>query len=102
MLKSLSSKELFTLIYKKNLWGEQHSVSGPGSTLDSTKVIRKILPSLIKDLKVNSILDIPCRDFHWMQHVYLENIEYIGANIVDKIIQIIQTYIPMNIIHSLP
>jgi len=86
LLKSLSSKKLFTLIYEKNLWGDLQTISGPGSTFDVTKKIRTILPELFKTYKIKSMLDIPCGDFNWMQYVDLENINYIGADIVNELI----------------
>lgn len=85
---SLSPKELFTLVYEKNLWGDPQSVSGPGSSLESTKEIRNTLPHLIKDYNMHSLLDIPCGDYNWMQYVDLQNCTYIGADIVDRIIEI--------------
>ena len=34
------------------------------------------------------MLDIPCRDFQWMKNVDLSSVEYIGADIVNELIQI--------------
>lgn len=87
LLKSLSSKKLFTLIYENNLWGDLQTISGPGSTLDATKNIRAALPELFRNYKIKSLLDIPCGDYYWMQHVDLNNITYIGGDIVEEIIE---------------
>lgn len=86
LLKLASNEGLFTLIYDNNLWGENESVSGPGSTLAATVNIRNALSSLFNKYNIQSVLDIPCGDFNWMQHVDLSGIHYIGADIVDELI----------------
>ncbi len=80
-------KEVFTNIYESNLWTSEESRSGLGSELKSTEVIRRELPELFKKFKIESVLDIPCGDFNWMQHVDMNNVNYIGADIVDKMIE---------------
>jgi len=79
-------KEVFTKIYENNLWTSQESKSGLGSELKSTEVIRRELPELFKKFEIKSVLDIPCGDFNWMQHVDMTNVDYIGADIVEKMI----------------
>jgi hypothetical protein len=44
------------------------------------------LPKLIAELGINSVLDIPCGNLHWMQHVDLGSPHYIGADIVESMI----------------
>jgi len=81
------SKEIFTNIYESNLWTSEESRSGLGSELKSTEVIRKELPELFKKFEIKSFLDIPCGDFNWVQHINMDNVNYIGADIVDKMIE---------------
>lgn len=76
----------FNQIYNDNTWGSGESRSGRGSELAQTKHIREALPSLLAELGVSSLLDVPCGDFHWMQHVDIAAIEYIGGDIVEDII----------------
>jgi hypothetical protein len=78
--------EVFTDIYQQNKWGDKDSVSGPGSRLDRTDKIRKVLPLLISKYDFHSILDIPCGDFYWMKTVDLK-IQYIGADIVADLVK---------------
>ena len=68
------------------------SKSGPGSSLIQTKELISKLPPLFKKYEVRSMLDIPCGDFYWMQKVHLDNVEYIGADIVPEIIKNNQQY----------
>ena len=82
----MSVKEKFTEIYEKNLWCSPESVSGGGSEMQNTKVIRRELPVLIQKFGIKSILDIPCGDWNWMKDVDLCGASYIGADIVEPLI----------------
>ena len=82
-------EEIFSEIYFDNKWGDNDSVSGPGSNLIETEVIRDALPTLIKSLDCKVFLDIPCGDFFWMNTVKM-NVQYIGGDIVADLIRINQ------------
>lgn len=87
-MKSESDAQLiFSEIFKNNSWGSKESVSGPGSELRHTRHLINEIPYLFKELEIKSLLDIPCGDFNWMQHVDLGQIEYIGADIVPELIE---------------
>lgn len=86
-MKSKSTEEIFTRIYKRNTFRGKDSASGTGSDLHQTRIIAGELPALLKALKASTMLDIPCGDFHWMQRVDLRGIDYTGADIVKEIIQ---------------
>ena len=62
-----SIQDTFVRIYRENYWGNSDSRSGAGSDLTQTAEIRERLPELIEKFSVNSILDIPCGDWHWMR-----------------------------------
>ncbi len=83
----MSVKEKFTEIYENNLWCSPESVSGGGSEMQNTKVIRKELPVLIQKFNIESILDIPCGDYNWIKNVDLGNVSYIGADIVEPLVK---------------
>ncbi len=78
--------EIFAKIYEENQWKNSESRSGSGSTVDATKNLREALPELLTNLKIKSILDIPCGDFNWMSQVDLTDIDYIGADVVPELI----------------
>ena len=63
IFSNTKTSEIFTQIYKSNYWNDSESKSGTGSSLKSTENIRKELPLLLKEFKINSLLDIPCGDF---------------------------------------
>ena len=83
----MSLKNVFTEIYSNNLWTSQQSVSGIGSEYSNVLKLIEELPVLLKKYNINSMLDIPCGDYNWMQHVDLNNISYIGADIVDDLVK---------------
>ncbi len=86
-LSGLSLEERFAQIYETNLWLDAESRSGTGSNLDVTAKLRAGLPPLLHRLQARRLLDVPCGDFNWMSHVDLSGIEYLGADIVESIVQ---------------
>jgi hypothetical protein len=80
-------QEVFQRIYERNLWGDRESVSGGGSCTDATASIRRELPELFRRYGIGSLLDAPCGDFCWMQHVAGCLERYVGVDIVPELIQ---------------
>lgn len=80
-------QKVFSEIFQKNAWASRESVSGTGSELNRTYHLRRELPVLLSELKVRSLLDVPCGDFNWMRHIELGGIQYIGADIVAELIE---------------
>lgn len=68
-----------------NLYTE--SLSGCGSNIDMTNDIRKHLPLLFEKFKIKSVIDSPCGDWNWMKLVNLDNIDYIGYDILSDILE---------------
>ncbi len=87
VLSELSLEERFARIYQTNLWFDAESRSGTGSSLDATAQLRASLPPLLRRLNVRRLLDVPCGDFNWMHHVDLSEIDYIGGDIVESMIE---------------
>lgn len=89
ILVGLDSEDIFTKIFKSNLWGSDESVSGYGSTLHYTERLRKDLPSMFERFAIESIFDAPCGDFNWMQHVIQEppKAKYLGGDIVEELVE---------------
>ena len=81
-LRRLPLRERFERIYETNLWSDPETRSGVGSSLDSTRALRARLPAALHELGTRVLLDVPCGDFSWMQHVDLTGINYIGGDIV--------------------
>lgn len=88
-MSSEELKKVMTDIYEDNYWGSDESKSGEGSTLRQTVYLQFELPLLFKRLGINSLLDIPCGDFNWMQRVldrHQEPINYHGADLVQELV----------------
>lgn len=82
----LSTQERFQLVHDRRLWGSEESLSGTGSTVQITKALRGALPATLRRLGARSLLDVPCGDFNWLQHVHLEGIDYLGGDIVADLV----------------
>ena len=78
--------DTFDDYYKMGYWGRHGNESGHGSDMIQTETIRRELPILFKELKIRTLLDIPCGDFFWMKEMPLE-IEYLGGDIVYDLIR---------------
>jgi len=79
-------KEVFSNIYRQNLWGDRESVSGPGSAVNRTSAFRDDLPVLLRRINARSLLDAGCGDFNWMKETDLGLDRYIGVDIVPELI----------------
>jgi hypothetical protein len=79
-------KKQFSRIYLKNTWKGKESRSGEGSGFAQTEVIRRELPQLFCDLKIKTLLDAPCGDFHWFKALNHSIEKYIGVDIVEDLI----------------
>ncbi len=86
-LRANKRRKVFTNIFQGNLWRGTESLSGRGSDLDQTAVIRERLPELIRSLGVRTMLDVPCGDFNWMKELQLDLELYTGGDIVAELIQ---------------
>ena len=84
-----SPEALFTYYYHTNKWGNNESLSGPGSSLTATSSVRKQIHEILVDYKVKKLLDAPCGDFNWFKLVAIPfDIEYIGGDIVKKMVDL--------------
>ena len=85
---SVDPKNVFTDYYRNNFWGNPESVSGAGSTVQYTENVRKELPKLLEEYKVQTFLDAPCGDFNWFQLMQRpRGMKYLGGDIVEELIK---------------
>ncbi|HEX9828378.1 MAG TPA: class I SAM-dependent methyltransferase [Flavobacteriaceae bacterium] len=84
--KKKGIQEVFTQIKETGYWNSKESLSGNGSELNVTQAVISGLEHVLSKFKIKSMLDIPCGDFNWMQHVNLNDIDYLGCDIVPSII----------------
>ena len=84
-------KKAFEKAATENYWNDPDSLSGSGSNLTQTRVIRKEIPLLLEKYGIKKMLDAPCGDLFWMKEILPEitdkGIEYNGADIVPMLIE---------------
>lgn len=85
-LAGKAPSDVFTRYYHTNKWGDEESRSGKGSNLAATEELRSSLPALVAELGVESFLDLPCGDYHWMARTDLCVAQYTGGDIVPDLI----------------
>lgn len=76
----------FAPFYTENRWGDDESVSGPGSTLTRTEKLRRELPELLQEIGARTLLDAPCGDFNWMKDTRLGVEQYTGVDVIPDLI----------------
>lgn len=81
------ARRSFSHIYASNFWKSRESRSGPGSSLESTAVIRKALPKIIGEYSIESMLDAPCGDYNWMKTID-KKCDYIGGDIAPDMVAV--------------
>jgi hypothetical protein len=86
----LTLAQRFQRIHATNLWGAGQSISGLGSEIDATAVLREELPKLLARPGISSLLDAPCGDAGWIGAAKL-NVRYIGVDIVPDLIARLQS-----------
>jgi len=85
IIHPLPRGERFELLHRLGVYHHAETVSGAASTLPETASLRAALPAIVDEERVGTLLDLPCGDFHWMQHVDLRA-HYTGADLVPEIV----------------
>ena len=78
---------IFSEIYFSRAWGDEESVSGPGSGVQRTAAFRSNLSVLLEELHAEVLLDAGCGDFNWMKETELAGCRYIGVDVVSDLIR---------------
>lgn len=82
------AKTIFLHHYETNEWGDAESRSGPGSTLRYTENIRRLIPQLVSEYGIRTILDAPCGDYNWFRMIeWISSVSYMGGDIVPDLIE---------------
>ena len=79
-----ASNKVFTQIYDYNFWGKG---SGTGSTPQYNSEYIIVLETIFNLLSIKNIIDIGCGDWQFSQHVNFNGINYLGIDVVDKLIE---------------
>jgi hypothetical protein len=79
--------QAFRELYEEKLLGAYETVSGSGSTLMTTRNVRRAISHMIANQFFNSLLDVGCGDFNWMSTINLSGIRYLGVDCVETLIE---------------
>ena len=85
-LQTIGSEDIFAEQMRLFRQHGCESGSGTGSSLQQTQVIRQQLPKMLQSLGIDTLLDAPCGDLHWMRHVDLGTVHYIGVDLLGEVI----------------
>ena len=85
-LHGRNHENIFGSIYQNNNWNGEESVSGQGSDLKETKALLQKLPAFLGKYDIKTMIDLPCGDYNWMQHLDYQFSRYTGIDIVQAII----------------
>lgn len=88
-LVAVERAQRFEEIYAQGVWRHaegQIATSGLGSELVATAEIRQQLPGLLRELGVETLVDIGCGDWTWMSQIKLP-CSYLGLDIVSSVIE---------------
>ena len=88
--KRTARREYFDEVYNQNLFSGSESLSGPGSTLNETEEVRRIISYVLNKFECTSLLDLPCGDFKWMRELTLDGVNYTGADVSTVVISKLQ------------
>ena len=92
MLQRNTFRAAFEDVYSHKHWGEWGAGSGPGSSLNHTGVLRKLLPELLIHYKVKSMIDSSCGGMVWMPEVIekvreqIPDFKYLGLDVACALI----------------
>jgi SAM-dependent methyltransferase len=83
-------RDVFDWIYSKGFWGKDkvgQGTSGPGSTMESTKLYRVFLQDFLAAHGIRSVVDAGCGDWQFSQSMDWSGIDYLGVDIVASVIE---------------
>lgn len=77
---------IFRDIYARHHWAGSASASGAGAAPEQIQTLRAELPPLLKQLRIGTLLDLPCGDYSWMHTLDLAARCYIGGDLLPELI----------------
>jgi len=84
--KELSDSEVFTDIYRNELWGKGAG-SGGGSSIEITEGYRQFLQDFLKENKVKTVVDFGSGDWQFSKLINWSGIKYLGIDCVEAVVK---------------
>ncbi|MEI7525476.1 MAG: class I SAM-dependent methyltransferase [Mariniphaga sp.] len=92
----MSTQEIYSKIYKENIWGQDHTgfFSGGGSSSPNVSKYIDFVDSFIRTNNITRVVDLGCGDFRVMRTITDRNktLNYIGVDIVPDLISFVQNH----------
>ena len=87
--RSLTPAQVFSDIYKNNLWGGKTGefCSGEGSSLKTNEAYCTYVKDFIAHHQIKRVLDIGCGDFQVSCNIAEPHFEYVGIDVVEPLIE---------------
>lgn len=84
----MDHSEIFTKIYDKRIWAKKYETpsSGTGSGVKYNSYYIDFINRLIQTKNITSILDLGCGDWTFTTKINLSNVEYLGVDCVEEVI----------------
>lgn len=79
-------ESIFKNIYDKKIWGPDENLSGNGSKIAFNKPYLDFLERFIKQNNIKNIYDLGCGDFSLMKYFNLSELNYMGVDVVEDLI----------------
>ena len=79
----MSNKEVFSKIYKEDLWNEG---SGDGSKIENVREYVDVLQKYIDKPEIKTVIDLGCGDWQFSKFLDLSSVLYLGVDVVDSVI----------------
>jgi 2-polyprenyl-3-methyl-5-hydroxy-6-metoxy-1,4-benzoquinol methylase len=80
----MSNKEVFSKIYKEDLWGDG---SGAGSKIENVTEYVVVLQEYINKLEVKTVIDLGCGDWQFSKFLDLSSVSYLGIDVVESVVE---------------
>jgi hypothetical protein len=85
------TQQIFRTMFLERRWKSKESVSGSGSALKATELIRENLAKLFTEFDIKTLVDAPCGDCNWIRRMAYEFDGYIGIDIVPELMVRLRT-----------
>lgn len=101
ILLNRTMKKAFQKIYETRYWNTPNnsgeSLSGEGSIIKNTILIREAITSILSEFNIKTMLDASCGDWNWMKEISCFLPDYIGLDVVPYVIEKNKKYTKKNI-----
>ncbi len=101
ILQNRNMKKTFQKIYETKYWDNPNnggeSLSGEGSIIKNTFLIREAITGILSEFNIKTMLDAGCGDWNWMKEISSFLPDYTGLDVAPFVIEGNKKYAKKNI-----